>query len=170
MKDHLFIQSLEKEGQEWLRGESAIPAAQWGGQLETGRSLTHTRAPLAPSERKRGERNEREGRGGRRDRGRGSPEGRERESPRQGIGSCWLGITSSKTQKKSRRATKLTVGMKKKRKGGREDKTSLLSTFQSILPFYATLFFNATTNANRNSTAFIWRLKKAESTWCSPSC
>lgn len=64
MKDHLFIQSLEKEGQEWLRGESAIPAAQWGGQLETGRSLTHTRAPLAPSERKRGERNEREGRGG----------------------------------------------------------------------------------------------------------
>lgn len=29
LKDHLFIHSLEKEGQEWLRGESAMAAANW---------------------------------------------------------------------------------------------------------------------------------------------
>lgn len=50
MKDHLFIQSLEKDGQELLRGESAIGAAQWVGQQEL--ELARTRA-LAPSKRKR---------------------------------------------------------------------------------------------------------------------
>lgn len=48
MKDHLFIQSLEKDGQELLRGESAIGAAQRVGQQE----LELARA-LAPSKRKR---------------------------------------------------------------------------------------------------------------------
>lgn len=61
MKDHLFIQSLEKDGQELLRGESAIGAAQRVGQQE----LELARA-LAPSKRKRevregGRKSEREG-------------------------------------------------------------------------------------------------------------
>ena len=51
LKDHLFIQSLEKEGQEWLRGESAMGAVQRGGQLEL--ELAYTGA-VAPSERKVG--------------------------------------------------------------------------------------------------------------------
>lgn len=76
LKDHLFIQSLEKEGQELLRGESAIGVAQWGGQLEL--ELAHTGA-LAPSETKR--------RGGKGKGRRGVMKGgdasnRKRESPR----------------------------------------------------------------------------------------
>lgn len=75
LKDHLFIQSLEKEGQEWLRGESAIPAAPWGGQLEL---VAHSDWSSFSSQREE-ETGEKAG-GERRDRGRGVE--KERESLR----------------------------------------------------------------------------------------
>lgn len=43
LKDHLFIQSLEKDGQEWLRGESAMKSEKPGQQesrLELGEDCT----------------------------------------------------------------------------------------------------------------------------------
>lgn len=52
LKDHLLFQSLEKDGQEWLRGESAIGAAQWRGLLEL--ELTHTGALVLSENRKEG--------------------------------------------------------------------------------------------------------------------
>lgn len=79
LKDHLFIHSLEKEGQELLRGESAIAAV-------LAHSLTHTGAPLTPSERVR-----------ERKRARGEERGEERE-PGEGQGAASWGLPPQRLQ------------------------------------------------------------------------
>lgn len=63
LKDHLFIQSLEKEGQEWLRGESAIRAAQWGGQQELELLTWSTQREEGREEEEGGRRREGESKG-----------------------------------------------------------------------------------------------------------
>lgn len=102
LKVHLFIQSLEKDGHEWFRGDSAIPAAaaqQGGSQLRL--ELTHTGA-LAPSE-------ERKERGG------GSKGGETERACKKGKGSCWDEDYIKLRRAKEQKGKRLTAEGEKKR-------------------------------------------------------